>query len=136
MNEIKLIGTAIQIDDLKTTSTVTSYLKFTMIVNNYSKEKDDTTSIFAPIVLWGNTAIRFKEMAQKNEKVFVSGRLHISSYENKEGQKRSSTSINANYFEFLKKKKDIETSNPQINDVGGTAFQKNARADIEDDIFA
>lgn len=69
--------------------------------------KKDTT-YFHNFVVFGKTAETMANHLHKGSKILIEGQLTQSNYE-KDGQKRSSTDINVDRFEFLDSKKDSDT---------------------------
>jgi len=63
------------------------------------------TTYFHNIVAFGKTAETMANFLHKGSKILIEGQLTQSNYE-KDGQKRSSTDINVDRFEFLDSKKD------------------------------
>jgi len=61
--------------------------------------KDDTT--FVPVTVWGPTGERCKERARKGIPVYVEGRLSLSEYTDKTGQKRKVMRVVARRVQFL-----------------------------------
>lgn len=75
--------------------------------------KKDTT-YFHNFVVFGKTAETMANHLHKGSKILIEGQLTQSNYE-KDGQKRSSTDINVDRFEFLDSKKDSDTQPPRKN---------------------
>lgn len=70
--------------------------------------KKDTTHFFN-ITAFGKTAETMGNFLHKGSKILIEGQLSQSTYE-KNGEKRSSTDVIVNRFEFLDSKKDSGTS--------------------------
>lgn len=75
--------------------------------------KKDTT-YFHNFVVFGKTAETMANHLHKGSKILIEGQLTQSNYE-KDGQKRSSTDINVDRFEFLDSKKDEPQQAPRKN---------------------
>ena len=71
-----------------------------------AKAKGQSTADFPQIEIWGSEAkINFLTTnAKKGDKILVKGSMHTDSYNNKEGKKVYTTSINVSEFEVEFKK--------------------------------
>ncbi len=90
-----IVGNAIKDAEVKQSEGKTTYADFTVAV---SRTKDQTT--FPPMRVFGKLA-ETSENIKKGVKVFVEGRLDISEYTDKEGQKRITFRILADTYRLL-----------------------------------
>ena len=95
MNVVILIGRMTRDPELKYSSGGKAYANFTLAVQ---KTKDDAE--FIDCIAWEKTAETIAEYFRKGRKILVQGRLNVSSYE-QNGEKRKSTKVVVNSFEFV-----------------------------------
>lgn len=109
MNRAIIIGNLVRDLELRFTNTGKEVANFTVAVTRtFSKDKETD---FINCVAWGKTAENMAKYLSKGSKVAVEGRIQVSSYDNKEGQKVYKTEIVADSVEFLNTaKKEEEAS--------------------------
>ena len=108
MNKIIMIGRICKEIELRTTSTGTPVTSFTLAVNRKFSKDGDRQADFFNIVAWQKSAEFAYKYFKKGQQVAVVGRLENRSWEDKEGNKRVSTEIIAEDFDFADSKKDTE----------------------------
>lgn len=81
-------------------------LQFAIACNETRKEGDEWTEYanFFDCVIFGKRADSLKEYLKKGLKVCVSGRLHQSRWEDKDGNPRRAVSIYVDDLEFMAKR--------------------------------
>ena len=84
----------------------TALCKFTVAVNRIGSDQAD----FIPITVWGRQAETCSQYLAKGRPVMVSGSIRLEPYEDKEGIKRLSVSLNANNVEFGPRNSDAAKS--------------------------
>ena len=100
MNKVILTGRLTKDVDLRTVqSTGNSVAKFTIAVNRDFK-KDETD--FINCTAFGKTAETIERFFTKGRPIMITGRIQVSSYD-KDGQKRYSTDVIVDNFEFMLK---------------------------------
>jgi single-strand DNA-binding protein len=67
---------------------------------------------FVPVTVWREAAERCRERLKKGRAVYVEGRLKSSSWETKDGQKRSGLDVEAYRLQFLTKAAAEEGAEP------------------------
>ena len=102
--------------ELKYTSSGKAYASFTLAVQKNKNEAE-----FIDCTAWEKTAETIAKYFKKGSKILIQGRLSVSNYE-QNGEKRKSTKVVVNSFEFVESK---NTVNNQSN--------KNDYDEIEDD---
>ena len=109
MNRAIIIGNLTRDIELRFTNTGKEVANFTVAVTRtFSKDKETD---FINCVAWGKTAENMAKYLSKGSKVAVEGRIQVSNYDNKEGQKVYKTEIVADSVEFLNTaKKEEEAS--------------------------
>ena len=100
--------------------------RFTLAVNRQFK-KDEAD--FISCTAWGKTAETIAQYCVKGSKIAVTGSIRTGSYEDKSGNKKYTTDVNVESFEFAGGKKSEGSSynsdnNSNYNDSfnGGSAF--------------
>jgi len=104
MNKVILIGNLTADPDLQYTQNGTARAKFSIAINRKYKDssgewKEDVT--FVPITTWGSLAENCANYLKKGRSAAIEGRLRISSFENKEGNKIKMTEVVAQSVQFL-----------------------------------
>lgn len=119
MNNVNIIGRVVKDAELSRIGDKnTPKTSFTLAVErSFQKDKNNKVVDFIPCVLIGRGET-LHEYLNKGKKIAVTGELHIDNYE-KEGQKRSFTSISVDRLEFLdssSQKNNESQNNSQAND--------------------
>ena len=109
MNRLVLIGRNVRDLELKTASTGTSVLRFTLAVDR--KKREDGAD-FINCISYGKCAELIAQYVKKGHRLAVSGHIQTGSYE-KDGKKIYTTDIVADSIEFLEKKEAQESSGPE-----------------------
>ena len=88
----------------------------------FSKEGEQSAD-FINCVAWNNQANFLSKYFKKGQEILISGRLEVSNYE-KDGQKRSKSSVVIETIEFCGSKKDMEEQeNEQPTDVTSEIYE-------------
>ncbi len=129
-NRVILIGRLTRDVDLRQIQSGTSIASFS-IANNRSYvtgsgEKREEVSFFN-CILWGKQGEAFAKYVKKGHRVAVEGRLQQRSWQDKDGNNRSTVEIVADSFQFLETRQD---GNRQESSGYGSSFlqQQNAPA--------
>ena len=96
-NRCTLIGNLTRDNELKQAGQ-TQVLRNTLAVKREFK-KDETD--FINIIAFGKTAELIAKYTQKGSKLYVEGAIQVSSYDDKDGNKRYSTDIIVRNIEFI-----------------------------------
>lgn len=118
LNKVMIIGRLGNNPELKTFSTGNTVANFSVATSeNWQKdgEKQERTE-WHRIVVWGKMADICGKYLSKGSSVYVEGSLQTRSWEDKDGQKRYTTEVNAQRVQFLDTKKsqgatDSDSSN-------------------------
>ena len=86
--------------------------------------KKDTTH-FIRVEAWGKTAELLNQYCSKGSKIGVEGSLKVDKFQDKEGNNREITKVNANRIEFLDSKGANKPSGGQQNDPYTNAYGSN-----------
>ncbi len=113
MNKCILVGNLTRDPELAETSSGISVCKFTIAVNrNYANANGEREADFINIVTWRALAENCSKYLAKGRKVAVCGEIQTRSYEDRNGEKRYVTEINATDVEFLSPQ-DKEPAEPK-----------------------
>lgn len=111
MNLVEIIGNITKDIELKETSTGVKYTRFSIAVNRPTKnEEGEYETDFFNVVAWRKTAELISNYFGKGRKIAIVGKLQQNSYDDSEGNHRTSVEIVANEVFFIDKKKDIEAN--------------------------
>ena len=105
LNKVLLIGNLTRDPELRYIPSGTAVAKFGLAVNREytdkgSGEKKENTC-FVDVTVWGRQAETCNQYLSKGRPVFLEGRLEFSSWETKEGDKRSKLEVVAERVQFL-----------------------------------
>lgn len=107
MNNVNLIGRLVKDSDLADIgANKTPKMTFTIAVDDGFGENKRT--YFIQCELWGKRAESLFDYMVKGTQVAVNGKLTTGSYENKEGNKVYTTTVNVNEVDLLKVPKSEE----------------------------
>ena len=102
MNQFNGIGRLTKDIEVKQTSSGKSVAKFTLAINNpYNRDETD----FINCVVWEKKADNMAKFLSKGSQVGITGRLNVSSYEDKNGNKVWKTEVIVSDFYLIESKK-------------------------------
>ncbi|GAC1330611.1 MAG: single-stranded DNA-binding protein [Candidatus Dormibacteria bacterium] len=108
LNRAQLIGRLTRDPEMRYTQSGTAMTKFGLATNRYGSDADGSRKEFTDfhnIVAWNqgkrNLAEICAQFLHKGSLVYVEGRLQTRSWEGQDGQKRTTTEINATDVQFL-----------------------------------
>ena len=104
VNKVILVGNLGKDPELRYTQGGDPVVNFTVATNEKWKDKDGHPQErveWHRIVVWGRSAENCAEYLQKGSSVYVEGRLQTREWEDKDGNKRRTTEINARSVQFL-----------------------------------
>ena len=100
VNNITILGNITRDPELRFTPSGTAVVNFGLAVNRNVQNKNsgewETEADFFNVTAWYKLAENCAESLTKGDRVLVSGRLSQDSWEDKDGQKRSTVKIVAN----------------------------------------
>ena len=102
MNRVVLFGRLGTDPELKEVGQGTSLCKFRMATTERIKKGDQFVeeTEWHSITIWGKRGAAVSKHLAKGDRVLVEGRMHTSSYEDRDGVKRYSTEVIASDIEF------------------------------------
>ena len=107
MNKIVLVGRLTKDPELKTTTTGTSVLNFTVAVNrNFKNKEGKYDADFLPCVSYRATADFINKFFKKGNLICVEGRVQVRNYDAQDGTKRYVTEVIVENAEFVTGKND------------------------------
>ena len=113
LNDVRLVGRLTRDPEVRYTPKGQAVARLDLAVNRRYKDgmgewREDTT--FVPITVWREAAERCRERLKKGSPIYVEGRLRSTSWETKDGQKRSGMEVEAYRLQFLAKTSGDEAS--------------------------
>ena len=133
MNHVVLIGSLTKDVELKyILGTGSPVANFAIAVDREFTGKDGKKEVdFINIQVWGKSAENCSNYIGKGSLVGVQGSIRIDLYQNKEGENRKITRVNANRVQFLDTKRSEQENKANANALEYTGFQQ---IDDNDDI--
>lgn len=115
INRVMITGNCTRDGELRRTSGGVAVLNISVAVNDRRKnpqtgEWEDYAN-YIDCTMFGTRAEKLTEYIKKGTKVAVDGKLHYSSWESKEGQKRSKLDVTVDSIEFMSRRDD----EPQVD---------------------
>lgn len=105
MNKVIMIGNLTHEPELKTTPSGVSVCKMSIAVKrSFANADGERETDFFNVVAWRNLAENCAKYLTKGSKAAVVGELQTRSYEDKNGNTRYITEVNASEVEFLSQK--------------------------------
>lgn len=115
--------------ELRTTSSNTPYVNFTLAVDrDYTDQKDEKPTDFIDCVAWRNTAEFICKYFSKGRMLVLNGSLQVRSWTDKDNNKRRSTEVLVVSVYFGDSKRNDpnsnqnNTNNPAGNSYGGNGY--------------
>ena len=117
MNHVVLIGRLTKDVELKyIQGTGTPVANFAIAVDREFTGKDGKKEVdFIDIQVWGKSAENCSNYIGKGSLVGVQGSIRIDTYQNKEGENRKITRVNANRVQFLDTKRTEQENKTNTN---------------------
>jgi len=113
LNDVRLVGRLTRDPEVRYTPKGQAVARLDLAVNRRYKDglgewREEAT--FVPVTVWRETAERCRDRLKKGSPIYVEGRLRSTSWETKDGQKRSGIEIEAYRLQFLAKTGGDESS--------------------------
>lgn len=110
LNQVVLVGRLTSDVEVTTTEDGKKVSNLTLAVQRTFKNSDGIYEAdFIKCTLWNAVAASTSEYCKKGDIVGIKGRLQVTTYEDKEGNKKTSTEVIAEKVTFLSSKKEDET---------------------------
>lgn len=142
LNKVMLIGRLGKDPEFRTTPTGIAVASFSLATDERRKnESGETTSKteWHRIVAFRRQAEVARDYLRKGSLIYLEGKIHYDSYENKEGQKVYKTEITCDNFQMLDSRSDRGDGGRVVEparDSSGGGFESNLRNKVADDISA
>lgn len=104
-NRVHLLGNLGQDPELRFTQSQTPVTSFSLATTEYRNSQDGNKQSITDwhrIVVWGRQAENCSKFLTKGQPVFIEGKLQTRSWEDQNGQKRSTTEVVASNVQFLR----------------------------------
>lgn len=111
MNVVTLVGNLTADVEVTYTSDGLAIASFSLAINEYHKNKEHVN--FIPVKLFGKTAENAGNYLSRGKKASVTGNLHMESWDDKSGRKRSKLVVYGQTVEFLSP--NAQNTQPQSN---------------------
>ena len=109
MNKVILLGRLTAKPELKYTQSNTAYTRFSVAVNRpFSKQDGTRDTDFINVVAWNKNAETISRYFDKGRQICIEGSIRTSNYTDKEGNKRYTTDVQLDSFEFVESKKSAQ----------------------------
>lgn len=104
VNKVILVGRLGQNPELRHTTQGGAVANFSLATNESYKDKEGKKiekTEWHKIVVWGKTAEICSQYLTKGRQVYIEGKLQTRQWQDKEGQTKYTTEINAQHVQFL-----------------------------------
>jgi single-strand DNA-binding protein len=133
LNKVMLIGNLGADPELKYTQGGQAICKLRLATTERYKSKDgerQERTEWHSVIIWGNRAEALGKILEKGKTVYIEGRLQTSSWDDKEGNKRYKTEINATEILLLGGKGggERQQSEPRQSSGGGASKHSERQA--------
>ncbi len=130
MNKVILLGNLTRDPETKYTTgeNALAVTRFSIAVQRDYKKEGQPEADFINCIAFGKTGENIDKFFTKGRKIAVSGKLQVSTWEDNNGQKRYSTDVIVDSFDFCDKKSEggsAPTTKPTENQGGYSAPAEN-----------
>ena len=140
MNKVILLGRLTAKPELKYTQSNTAYTRFSVATNRRVRNAEgqwENGADFINVVAWQKNAENIAKFFDKGNMISLEGRIQTGSYDDRDGNKKYTTDVVVETFEFVESK----SARSAANDITSTEttpydFQENTGVNVEDDPFA
>lgn len=120
LNDVRLVGRVTRDPEVRYTAKGQAVCRLDLAINRRYKDNSGEwreEASFVPVTVWRDAAERCRERLKKGHAVYVEGRLRSSSWETKDGQKRTGLEVEAYRLQFLTKTEEGAESSSETGDV-------------------
>ena len=145
MNKVILLGRLTAKPELKYTQSNTAYTRFSVATNRRVRNAEgqwENSADFINVVAWQRNAENIAKFFDKGNMISLEGRIQTGSYDDKDGNKRYTTDVVVENFEFVESKAARAASTDSFPSDGGNStttpydFQDESGVNVEEDPFA
>ena len=109
MNRVVLLGRLTAKPELRYTPSNVAYTRFSVAVNRPFARQDGTRDTdFINVVAWNKNAETISKYFDKGRQISLEGSIRTNNFTDKEGNKRYTTEVQLDSFEFVESKKQTE----------------------------
>lgn len=116
INRVNITGNLTRDPELRATAGGTQILSFGVAVNDRRRNQQtgewEDVPNFVDCIVFGSRAEAVSRFISKGSKVAIEGKLRYSSWENKEGQRRSKLEVVVDEIEFLSRANGQQVTSP------------------------
>lgn len=131
MNKVMVLGRLGKDTELKYTPSGMAVCEFSVATSEEFKDKageKQTRTEWHTIIVWGKLGELCNQYLSKGSQVFIEGSLQTRSWDDKQGQKRYKTEINAKEVKFLdgfpKSPEEKRESEPEVYERGNEKWEQ------------
>ena len=107
MNKVALVGRLTAKPELRYTNSNVAFTRFILAVNRqYPNQDGKREADFINIIAWRKQAEVISKYFDKGNLIAIEGKLQTSSYDDKNGNKKYTTDVALDNFEFIENKKE------------------------------
>lgn len=139
MNRVVLTGRLTAKPELRYTPSNTAYTRFSVAVNrNFTNADGKRDADFINVVAWRKQAETVARYFDKGSLIGIEGRLQTGSYDDKDGNKRYTTDVVLDNFEFLESKNRQATNDIGNEELTPYDYQESSQnsVNVQNDPFA
>ena len=105
MNKVVLVGRLTAKPELRYTPANVAFVRFTVAVNRpFANKEGNREADFINVVCWRNQAETIAKYFDKGNLISLEGRIQTGSFDDKEGNRRFTTDVVLENFEFVESK--------------------------------
>lgn len=120
MNNVTLIGNMVADPELKTTQSGVMMTSFTIAV---PKRRGEDGADFVRCTAFSKTAELITQYVKKGHKIGIVGRLDVSSYQDDDGKRKSSTKVVVEHIDFIERRQASAPEQEQKQDDPAPVFE-------------
>lgn len=137
INRVVLVGRLTRDPELRSTQSGISVARFTLACDRpFTGQEGKREADFIDCVVWRKQADNVAQYLSKGSLAGVEGRLQISSYDDRDGQRRYRAEVVADSVRFLESRNTAGRQGqpePAPQSSGSDPFQTNSSIDLADD---
>jgi single-strand DNA-binding protein len=119
LNQVILVGNLTRDPELRYTPQGTAVITLRIAANTLFKDKNgqlQKDTCFVNVIAWGHMAENCNQYLQKGRQILVDGRLQSRSWQDKEGNNRSTIEVRANKVQFMPRPVREETKEVDLGE--------------------
>lgn len=132
INIVVLQGRLTADPEVRTTNNGREVVSFNLAVDK--KFSKDNSADFIPIVAWDKNALFISRYFQKGSQIAIEGTINSRSYEDKNGNKRTSIEVTASHASFCGSKSETNNSAPSEDKTAQASSQSVSVPYADDDL--